>query len=1006
MKKSRISVPRLKKRAESRPIPQAAKKARDVEKSPQKEDLCRLNLDRFPLGIYRTTPSGRIINANTTLANILGYDSVAALKKINVNDTYLRKTARTRLFRDLKKRRADYYELELRRKDGRIIWVRDYPKPIMGANRRILYNDGILVDITERKLAEQALEKSESSLHAFLNAIPGPAMLIDRNSEILLVNEPIAQRLGRSFPELLGRCAFDFIPPEIAAEQKKLVRRVIQTGKAIEFEETRDSRNYLTIISPDLDVNGKVQRLAIVAMDISSRKKVEAELKRRIDFEVLITRISTRFITLPAEKTDAVVKDALEEIGRFAGVDRSYIFQFSPDGARVSNTHEWCSEGIDSQIQNMQDMDVKSIPLAMKKLKDFELLHIPRFAALPPQVKAEMAPFRHHDIQSLIIVPMVLGKSLFGFLGFDSIRQEKIWPEDNIILLKFVGEIFLNALVRKRSDELMRKRTGQVIRHQEALLELVKLDFADLESAERKIAETDAKTLEVDRVGIWAFNDDHAQIICRELYTRSASSHEKGKILQAKDYPRYFMALEQSRVLAVEDVYSDKRTKEFIVGYNESLGITSLMDVPIRVRGKLAGIVCHERTGPKRAWTLEEQQFAVSVGDLISLAMETFERRHTEKVKNSVFRISEAALSSENLEELFQSIQGIVADLMPAKNFYIALFDPEKDLLSFPYFRDEYDDPPPPKKPGKGLTEYVLRTGEPLLASPEVFGGLLKKGEVEAIGAPSIDWLGVPLKIGGNVIGVLVIQSYTEGIRYREEDKNILKFFSDQAAQAIHRKQSERALKASLSEKEVLLREIHHRVKNNMQVISSLLNLQANHVTDAAIIEMFRESQRRIRSMALVHERLYQSADFSHIEFSEYLRSLAVHLFHSYRVDSSLIRLNLDVEKIFISINTAVPLGLIVNELISNALKHAFPERMSGEVSISLRQTGENNFSLRVKDDGVGFREGLDFRRAESLGMQIVMTLISQIEARIERREAQGTDFEIIFKEVEYKAMR
>jgi two-component sensor histidine kinase len=272
---------------------------------------------------------------------------------------------------------------------------------------------------------------------------------------------------------------------------------------------------------------------------------------------------------------------------------------------------------------------------------------------------------------------------------------------------------------------------------------------------------------------------------------------------------------------------------------------------------------------------------------------------------------------------------------------------------------------------------------------------------VEAIGAPSIDWLGVPLKIGGRVIGILVIQSYTEGVRYREEDKNILKFFSGQAAMAIHRKQSERALKASLAEKEVLLREIHHRVKNNMQVISSLLSLQAGQLKDGTIIEMFRESQRRIRSMALVHERLYQSADFSHIDFSEYVRSLAVHLFHSCQVNSGLIRLNMDAEKTFININTAVPLGLIVNELISNALKHAFPDSRSGEVMVTLRRIGEHDFTLSVRDNGIGFPRDFDFSRMKSLGMQIVMTLINQIDARIERRPADGTDFEIIFREKE-----
>jgi PAS domain S-box-containing protein len=378
-------------------------------------------------------------------------------------------------------------------------------------------------------------------------------------------------------------------------------------------------------------------------------------------------------------------------------------------------------------------------------------------------------------------------------------------------------------------------------------------------------------------------------------------------------------------------------------------------------------------------------------------------RKRTEKLKDSIFRISEAAVSSETLDDLFRSIHMVIADLMPAKNFYIALSDPQTDRLSFPYFVDEYDLPPEPKKPGRGLTEYVLRTGAPLLASPEAFNELVGRGEVELVGAPSIDWLGVPLNINNKTIGVLVVQSYTEGVRFGEEEKEILKFVSDQIAMAVHRKKTEAQIRASLEEKDVLLKEVHHRVKNNMQVISSLLNLQSRHISDAGVLEMFRESQRRIRSMALIHERLYQSSDLSRIEFSQYLQNLATHLFHFYQVDSSRIRLSMDTEEIFLNINTAIPCGLIVNELVSNALKYAFPNGRNGEVTLELHRIMGDGYVLRVKDDGVGFPEGLDFRRTDSLGMQIVVTLVNQIDGRLDLQSQGGTSFTIEFNDLERK---
>jgi two-component system cell cycle sensor histidine kinase/response regulator CckA len=182
---------------------------------------------------------------------------------------------------------------------------------------------------------------------------------------------------------------------------------------------------------------------------------------------------------------------------------------------------------------------------------------------------------------------------------------------------------------------------------------------------------------------------------------------------------------------------------------------------------------------------------------LLSINRDITERRRAEKVEGALYRISRAANATRNLPELFQAIHTIVAELIYAKNLYVALYDRETDLLSFSYFVDECDEWGPPRKPEKGLTEHVLRTGEPLLVSQELFEELVAAGEVELIGQPSVDWLGVPLKGKDGTFGVLVIQSYDERQRYAEEDKEILKFVSTQIAMAIERKQGEEALRES-----------------------------------------------------------------------------------------------------------------------------------------------------------------------------------------------------------------
>ncbi|MFN3873097.1 MAG: PAS domain S-box protein [Ignavibacterium sp.] len=176
---------------------------------------------------------------------------------------------------------------------------------------------------------------------------------------------------------------------------------------------------------------------------------------------------------------------------------------------------------------------------------------------------------------------------------------------------------------------------------------------------------------------------------------------------------------------------------------------------------------------------------------IIGVTRDVTQKIKSDQIREAVYRISEATHTSESLDNLFKEIHQIIATIMPAKNFYIALYDKNSDLISFPYFVDEVDEPFPPSPPGRGLTEYVLRTGEPLFASPEVFQDLVKKGEVELVGVDSFDWLGVPLKIKNSTIGVLVVQSYNANERYSIEDLDHLVFVADQVAMAIERKRTE-----------------------------------------------------------------------------------------------------------------------------------------------------------------------------------------------------------------------
>ena len=220
-------------------------------------------------------------------------------------------------------------------------------------------------------------------------------------------------------------------------------------------------------------------------------------------------------------------------------------------------------------------------------------------------------------------------------------------------------------------------------------------------------------------------------------------------------------------------------------------------------------------------------------------------KKKDEKIKSAIYKISELAHSMETLDALYASVHTIVAGLMPAKNFYIALYNEHTNIISFPYFVDELDETPEPKKFGKGLTEYVLRSGKPLLADPKVFDKLIAMGEVESIGAESIDWLGVPLKIKDKVIGVLVVQSYSKGIRYKEQELNILTFISEQIAMSISAKKSEAELiKAKTSAEEAsnlkssLLSNMSHELRTPMNGILGFAEIILEESTESFIKEL------------------------------------------------------------------------------------------------------------------------------------------------------------------------
>jgi two-component sensor histidine kinase len=311
---------------------------------------------------------------------------------------------------------------------------------------------------------------------------------------------------------------------------------------------------------------------------------------------------------------------------------------------------------------------------------------------------------------------------------------------------------------------------------------------------------------------------------------------------------------------------------------------------------------------------------------------------------------------------------------------------------------------------GKLVTEVFPGIKENFPSMFEIYGRVALKGEPESFDLdfqPSKKWLHISVYSPAKGYFVAVFYDITERKLAEETLRNltrelefrVLQRTAELELEIVHRKAAEETITASLNEKEILLREIHHRVKNNLQIITSLIRLHYRQITDPGTIHALQDSESRIRSMALVHEKLYHSTDLANIDFTDYIRSLTTSLITAYATDPHRIRLVIDVKDVSLDINRAIPVGLIMNELVANALKHAFPEGMSGKITITGRRTPAG-ITLSVQDNGVGLPEGLDWRNTTTLGLHLIITLIRQVNGSIELNCNGGTAFEMFIPSV------
>ncbi len=379
--------------------------------------------------------------------------------------------------------------------------------------------------------------------------------------------------------------------------------------------------------------------------------------------------------------------------------------------------------------------------------------------------------------------------------------------------------------------------------------------------------------------------------------------------------------------------------------------------------------------------------------------IEISERKQAEKIQKVLFNISNALNTTDKMQDFYNKIREFLGNVIDTTNLYVALYDEKTDMISLPFDFDEKDTfasfPA-----GKTLTKYVIQSGKSLFAPKQLQVELSKQGKIDIIGTHSEIWLGVPLKIENKVMGVIAVQSYDDPNLYSEKDLEILSFVSEEIALAINRKQAENQIKQDLKIQTALIQEIYHRTKNNMAVISAMLSMQSRRSKNEYVKTTFREIRNKIQAMSLVHQKLYKARDLSNINLKDYIEDLVNLIMQSYGKLAKKIEMKFDLQDVKVLIDSAVPLGLIINELVSNIFKHAFPENQEGEIFIRLFSEKDKTINLELIDNGVGFPQNFNPRKDGSMGLASVFSIAeNQLKGEISVKSENGLRWHIKIKD-------
>jgi len=904
------------------------------------------------------------------------------------------------------------------RKDGETIWTETRNIPVYDDSGKMIAIEGISRDITKSKKDGEALRDSEERFRILSNASIEGIILSDRGI-IIDVNERFLNIMGYdNRDEVIGKHIQDFI---IRDSKKFVSNRLSNDGKISSFEIVSRRKNgseiFLEAHGQNIPYNGKKIRITSIN-DITQRKISEDALKESE------RTLSTLLGNLPGmayrcsydEKwTMQFVNNGCYELTGYRPEDLLNNKKISFSELLYGEDRRKGIKEIDSAIKNKTKFEIQyRLKVADHKIKwvwekgegvfdaEGKLLFLEGFIT-------DITEQKQHEIE--------LEKSKESYKNLIESSPDGIFIHDQKGEVLFANPSVLKMLGVNSLEELgSRSISAYSLSEDMMVYRKRRKDLAegkDLPFVETKIRRQDGRFLDVESKPI-LFNylgKSCVLIFCRDISFQRQLEKEQVRAQIAEETNRELQLEIEQRLRTERELRATQKYTRRLIdssldmicasdkqGYITEFNLAAQQIFMYKQEEVIGKPITFLFDTPKQ-WSVVNEELINGTG---TFAGEVLSKKKTGELftsfwsasilKNEFGEVIGTMAVSRDISELKKTEEQInlqaakLNSIIESSSHYIWTFNRGLCLTSFNlnYGKMMFRRYGHQVEVGINLfKDKFVSTHEHndfwMIKSLAAFSGVPQNFETSFYHQDTglTSWMEVYLN---PIYGVDNKINEISGIGHDITEK----------------KHSEERLKQSLKEKEVLLKEVHHRVKNNLQVISSILNLQSSYVKDRKTLEILRESQNRIKSMAYIHESLYQTKDFSSINFAEYVTNLSTNLVHSYQSFEEQVELDLKIQDLYLNLDLAIPCGLIINEILSNALKYAFPNNRKGKISIGLSHKNQE-ITLIIKDNGIGLPDHIDYKNTESLGLQLVVTLADQLGGSIKLDRLKGTKFTIVF---------